>query len=269
MHFLIIYLFMMLILNFLTSLRLSPYFCVVVILFTLANNSSVLAQNQPSKEEQQQSSSNDRIDGVVIDKGLKFSILTFSMSSRDAINDNNIFVNYVNQKKSSWNVRADGGYILKKNLGVGLGLSYGQSKDNNTIKASDGALTDNKSYSNDYAVRPYIKNFIPLDNRNRFYIINQTELQLVFARSIKESTANEILTRTYTSKNTYGIGLRPGLLIFIVKNFAFETTVNIFGINTSVERSRISGQPDSKVRTTDMDFKVNVLKLAFGFSTYF
>ncbi|MBB2147915.1 hypothetical protein [Pedobacter gandavensis] len=244
----------------------------VLILFLIAISSPTLfAQEQQSNSatEKQSLSEEEKPAGLIIEKGLKFNILTFSLSNRNAVNDNNIFVNYLDQKKTSWTVRADGGYIIKKNLGVGLGLSYGQSKDNNLIKGADGNLTSNKSFSNNYGVRPFIKNFIPLDRKNRFYIVNQTEIQLLFDRSIKEKVVDEILTRTYTSKDTYGVGLRPGLMIFIVKNFAFETTVDIFGINTSIERGRSTGMPDSRVTTTDMNFKINILKIGFGFSTYF
>ncbi|WP_316752836.1 hypothetical protein [Pedobacter gandavensis] len=246
----------------------------LVLFLLLCCNSPVLfAQDTVSglapKPSLQTRSTEEKPAGLIIEKGLKFNILTFSLSSRNAQNDNNIFVNYLDQKKSSWSVRADGGYIIKKNLGVGLGLSYGQSKENNLIKNGDGNLTSNQSFSNNYGVRPFIKNFIPLDNKNRFYIVNQTEIQLLFDRSIKESVVDEILTRTYTSKDTYGVGLRPGLMVFIVKNFAFETTVDIFGINTSIERGHTTGKPDSRVTTTDMNFKVNILKIGFGFSTYF
>ncbi|WP_316822011.1 hypothetical protein [Pedobacter gandavensis] len=247
--------------------------CAALVLFVLFcfNSSTLFAQEQPSRLDimKQTESKEEKPDGLVIEKGLKFNILTFSLSSRNAVNDNSIFVNYIDQKKNSWTVRGDGGYIIKKNLGVGLGLSYGQSKDNNLIKNADGNLTSNKSFSNNYGVRPFIKNFIPLDRKNRFYIVNQTEIQLLFDRSVKESVVDEILTRTYTSKDTYGVGLRPGLMIFIVKNFAFETTVDIFGINTSIERGKTTGMPDSRVTTTDMNFKINILKIGFGFSTYF
>ncbi|WP_316839031.1 hypothetical protein [Pedobacter gandavensis] len=243
----------------------------ILLFFCCWSSSSLFAQEQLYKSEikQQTDSKEEKPDGLVIEKGLRFNILTFSLSSRNAVNDQNLFVNYIDQKKNSWAVRGDGGYIIKKNLGVGLGLSYGQSKDNNLIKNADGNLTSNKSFSNNYGVRPFIKNFIPLDRKNRFYIVNQTEIQLLFDRSVKESVVDEVLTRTYTSKDTYGVGLRPGLMIFIVKNFAFETTVDIFGINTSVEKSKTTGMQDSRVTTTDMNFKINILKIGFGFSTYF
>ncbi|MCX2453737.1 hypothetical protein OQX61_20875 [Pedobacter sp. PLR] len=253
-----------------SSTKLRPA-ALVLFLLLCCNNLTLFAQEQQTTSEvaRQNMPKEEKPDGLIIEKGLRFNILTFSLSSRNAVNDNNLFVNYLDQKKNSWSVRADGGYIIKKNLGVGLGLSYGQSKDNNLIKNSDGNLTSNKSFSNNYGVRPFIKNFIPLDRKNRFYIVNQTEIQLLFDRSIKESVVDEILTRTYTSKDTYGVGLRPGLMIFIVKNFAFETTVDIFGINTTIERGHATGKPDSRVTTTDMNFKINILKIGFGFSTYF
>lgn len=84
---------------------------ILLLLSGLLNATSLSAQeNEPPKE---------RIDGIKMSKGLKFAILTFSVSSRDAVNDNNFLVNYVDQKKSSWDVRVDGGYIIKKDLGLG------------------------------------------------------------------------------------------------------------------------------------------------------
>ncbi|MEN9570481.1 MAG: hypothetical protein RL172_1712 [Bacteroidota bacterium] len=217
----------------------------------------------------QQNNTDAASDGVAMDKGTWFSTLTFSLSTRRAENDNTIFVNYVSQKRNSWSVRGDGGFIFKKNVGVGMGFSYGQTRENNVVTASDGASTSNQLYSNNFTARPFVKNFIPLGEKNRLYIINQTEIQLSFEHSIRESVSNDILTRKYSNKQTYGIGFRPGLLLFIQKNFAFETTVDVFGLQRSIEKTTTTGQPDSKVVKSDADLKIDILKLAFGFSLYF
>lgn len=207
--------------------------------------------------------------GVDMARGTAFAIATFSLRTRNANNDKSLLANYIDYKSTNWNTLVAGGYMFKPEVATGLGLSYGEEKGRNTILATDGTLTYNNSYSNTYLVSPFVKNFIPLNNKHRFYIITQTEISYSLTQTVTESTTNNILTRSNSTKNSYGINLRPGLLLFIVDNFGFETTVNVFGINSSVEKTSATGQPDSKVATTDIDFRITILALTFSFSLYF
>jgi hypothetical protein len=208
-------------------------------------------------------------DGVEMKKGLKFGGLTFSTSSREASEEPQLFTYMVKQKKSSLEVRLDGGYIIKQNLGVGAGFLYGYKKDYNTQRASDGTLTDVNSYERDFAFRPFVKNFLPLGNSKKFYIIIPTELQIGYGSKVTESTTNGILTRTFTSTNYYGLQMRPGLLAFIVENFGFEVNVGAFGLSRTKESIKTTGQPEGQVNTGDLDLKINLLQLSFGFAAYF
>ncbi len=207
--------------------------------------------------------------GVEMKKGTWFAGGTLSTGNRQAENENQLFALMINQKKNDFEVRVEGGYMFKENLAAGLGLLYGRTMEESLQQNSDGVLTDVQIAGDYYAFRPFVKNFIPLGQTHRFYVVIPTELQIGFGNKVKESTTDAILTRTYTKSNFYGIALRPGMLVFLHKNFGFEVNVGAFGLNTSSEKSSTTNQPDSRVRTRDLDLKINILNLSLGFSGYF
>ena len=208
-------------------------------------------------------------DGVAMEKGIKFGSLNLSTSARNAENESSLFAYYIEQQKSSLTVRFEGGYVIRENLALGAGFLYGFKKDYNTQKASDGTITDYKSYERDFAFRPFVKNFIPLGNGHRFYVVIPTELQIGYGSRVTESVTNDVLTRTFTSTNYLGIQMRPGLLAFIYENFGFEVNVGAFGLSSSRSKTSTTGQPDGQVKENDLSLRIDVLQLSLGFSLYF
>jgi hypothetical protein len=208
-------------------------------------------------------------DGVLLEKGTWFVGGTVSWGNRNAENDQQLFNFLESQKKTDFEVRLDGGYFFKQNVAAGLGLFYGRVRETNTTKSSDGILTHNDIAGSSMALRPFVKNFIPLGKSDRFYVVIPTELQIGYGSRVNESTTEGVLTRSFTESNYYGIAMRPGLLAFIYKNFGFEVNVGAFGLTTRTDRTRVSGGPDGKVTTNDLDLKINVLNLSLGFSGYF
>lgn len=208
-------------------------------------------------------------DGVIMDKTLQFASLTFSLHDRKSDNEQGLTNFYVVNKSISWGVSLDYGFIFKPNVGVGLGVSYDKSDMENTTRGITGIPTDNVVSSNEYTIRPFIKNFIPIDKGNRFFIINQTELSYTYDKTEKSSTYLGKTTDSESIKNAYGIGIRPGLLIFLYKNFGFEANINVLGIKSSTTKTTTTDEPDSKISSTDIDFKLAILNLTFSFSLYF
>jgi hypothetical protein len=206
--------------------------------------------------------------GIPITKGTWFSSLSLSASNKQAENDRQLFATYLNESRRSFVVRIEPGYVIKDNLGIGLGLLYGSTEDLSTQQASDGVISDVKLAERRMAFRPYIKNFIPLGTSNRFYIIVPTEVQIGYGSQLKEVTTNQVLTRTHSNTIYYGLEMRPGMLVFVHKNFGFEVNVGAFGLSNSVTRGTATNLPDSKVVNNDLSLKINLLELALGFSIY-
>jgi hypothetical protein len=223
----------------------------------------------PMRAGAQHTKKKDYSDGVPIEKGLWFTSGTLSLGERNAENENQLFVYNVYQKKSDFEIRLDAGHVIRENLAVGLGFLYGNNKEDNLQQSSDGVLTANNVAGNYFAFRPFVKNFIPLGKTHRFYVVIPTELQIGFGNSVKESVTDNVLTRNYTTTQYYGLAMRPGLLVFIYKNFGFEVNVNAFGLGKRIEETETTNQPNAKVITNDLDLKINVLNLSLGFSGYF
>ena len=217
------------------------------------------AQKKPSKYP----------NGVPITKGTMFSSLTFSAGSREAENESQLLYYVIDQDRSNLEIRLDPGFVIKENLAVGLGLLYGYQKENRLQQNSDGTLTDYRSYQRNFALRPYVKNFIPLGKSNKFYIVIPTELQFGSGSRVQESTTDGILARTYSTTFFYGIEMRPGLLAFIVENFGFEVNVGAFGLSSSREKIKKTNEPDGQEKSNDLSLRINLLQLSFGFAAYF
>jgi hypothetical protein len=207
--------------------------------------------------------------GVSLKKGLRFASATLSLGDKKAENDNQLFQYIIKQKKNNFEVRVETGYMINDHLGTGLGFLYGNANETNILKASDGTITENKIAEKYFAFRPFVKNFIPLGKSHRFYVVIPTELQIGHGNKVQESTTDNVLTRTFTTSNYYGIAMRPGLLAFIYKNFGCEVNVGALGLNARYDKTKQTNLPDSKVETHDLDLKINILNLSLGFSLYF
>ncbi|RPA69502.1 hypothetical protein EF405_06855 [Cyclobacteriaceae bacterium YHN15] len=218
------------------------------------------------KSQSQSTTSNDG--GIPITKGTWFSSLSLSASQKNAENERQLFATYLNEERRAFSIRLDPGYVVKDNLGIGLGLLYGNTEDVSTQQASDGTISDVKLAERRMAFRPYIKNFIPLGPSNRFYIIVPTEIQIGYGSQLKEVTTNQVLTRTFSNSVYYGLEMRPGILVFVHRNFGFEVNVGAFGLSNSVTRGTATNLPDSKVVNNDLNLKINLFELALGFSIY-
>lgn len=219
-----------------------------------------------SKGHSQSSSTNSS--GVAITKGTWFSSLSLSASKKNAENERQLFATYLTDERQSFTIRVDPGYAIKENLGIGLGFLYGNTEEISMQQASDGAISDVKLAERRFAFRPYIKNFIPLGTSNRFYIIIPTEIQIGYGSQLKEVTTNQLLSRTYSNTVYYGLEMRPGMLVFVHKNFGFEVNVGAFGLSNSVSKGTATNLPDSKVVNNDLNLKINLFELALGFSVY-
>jgi len=66
-----------------------------------------------------------------------------------------------------------------------------------------------------------------------------------------------------------GLGVRPGLLAFVLKNFAVETSVNVAGAKFTVTEINSTNAPDTKVQSGSLDVKFDLLQLYLGFIGYF
>lgn len=229
----------------------------------------VITLNSYSQEISQERSLGAPID-VRLDKGDFFIGGTLGLDLKDVENQNQILTTALTENSDNFNLRLDGGYALKNDFFIGLGFLWGVTNRTGEYKdPNTGDISDIQYYGTRYSIRPFIKNHLPLTPNRRFNLVVQTELRFSLNQSIEEIDLNEIVTRIYRDEWGLGIGVRPGLLAFVMNNFAVEASVNVAGIGFSVLEVNETGMPDVNVSSANLDLKIDILQLNLGFVTYF
>jgi hypothetical protein len=202
-------------------------------------------------------------------RGMAFIGISGGASLRESENENALIVTILNQRKSGFNALLTGGYLIKPNLAIGGGLRYDQSRLAKTTEDGDGVVTDIKEAGNILTSSVYLKYFIPLTSNHRINLFNIAGVAWVADRNTRESFGENILTRTFTSKNTFQLGLNPGVQAFVIEGFATEVSVSVAGLSGSRKKVIENGVERSSVDSFDVDLKLNILSLNISFYYYF
>lgn len=260
----------------------------LILIFGLLIDIPTFAINEVDLSNTKQDSSIDssnrtivRTIGKKLVKGTWLLGGTFSSKSNKYSDVDLLVADIERFNQRAFNVRLEGSYFFKENLSAGLGLQFGEDKLD--LKAS---LLNNmykrsiNSFNRSYGAVGFIKNHIPISSNNVFFITNQTELFYGFNSGPSETYVGDVLERKYSTQHCMGLTIRPGILIFFTNNFAFDLNMGILGFLHSVEDVSYEYPPnnmppessiknDSKNRSTNINFKFDLLKVGFGFSYYF
>jgi len=166
-------------------------------------------------------------------------------------------------------------YALRSNMALGARFIYGRS----LLKIDSGELNlgDEESgthlsaeyyYSlkHSYSVAAIWRQYIPLGRNKRFALFN--EMSLSVGGHQAKFAADSPVRGTYETGCSVSLGVSPGLIAFATNTMAVEVNVGVMGISytsASQEHNRVT---KGKVRSSNMNFKVNLLSIGLGISFY-
>ncbi|MDX2133459.1 MAG: hypothetical protein SFV52_01655 [Saprospiraceae bacterium] len=204
-----------------------------------------------------------------ITKGTAFTGFTGSASTRLSENEDVLLFKIVDQEKRAFNILLSGGYMIKKRLGVGMALQYDYLRNNQTNEDSDGILSVVRQAGSGFSGRGFIKSFIPVTPSGRINLYYDIGITIGRDRLLSESLTENVLTRTYTTTNSFSLGMNPGINVLVVKGFAVELGVFAAGLSNSTKTIYVNDVKSSEVKRSDLDLKLNILALTIGFFYYF
>lgn len=223
---------------------------------------STVAQNQTNKDS---ISSKNKLTA----KGNMYSGLTFKLSSKDTDVRQGLFVNVSDQSRNLFKTSVDAGYFVKDNLALGALISYENDRRDQIETDQQNVQTAVQYAKDSYGIYGTMKNFIPLDNKGRFYLYNLVLLGANFKNIIEERTTDDLLKRSYTKNKVIELQINPGIMVNIVKGFSVEVGAQVAGISTSWSETKVNNEITEKSHATDADFSINLLRLNIGFYYYF
>jgi hypothetical protein len=203
------------------------------------------------------------------DKGYVFFGATGGASIRDSENENALVLTILEQQKRGYNFLVTGGYFIKPTLALGGALRYDESRVTKLTEDTDGIISNIQEAGTIITSSVYAKYFIPLTPNGKFNLYSITGLGWIADRNTTESFTQNILTRTYTNKNTLQLGISPGIQVFVIDGFATEVGVNVAGFSGSRKIEMVNGVENTAVNTFDLDLRINILSLNISFYYYF
>lgn len=202
-------------------------------------------------------------------KGHMYSGLTFNFSTKDTDVKQGFLVNINDQSRNLFKTSIDAGYFIKDNFALGALISY-ENDRRNQIETDQQSVQTAVQYAKDsYGVYGAMKNFIPLDNKRRFYLYNLVLLGANFKNIIEERTTDNLLKRSYTNNEVIELQINPGIMVNVVKGFSIEIGAQVAGLSTFWSQTKINEEITEKSSGTDADFSINLLRLNLGFYYYF
>lgn len=212
---------------------------------------------------------------VFIPKGLWITGASVSYSTH--ANDNYTFMVVENIESEGYNFRVSPlvAYAIRDNMAIGLRGVY--SRSNITIDRADLKFGDEetgtqikvenyKAVQHTYTVSAVWRQYIPLGKSRRFAIFNEISLGAGGTQGI--FAADQPIRGTFEEGYTISLGVSPGLMAFATNDVAIEVNVGVMGINyTDVEQVHNQVSVGHR-RSSNMNFKVNLLSIGVGVSFY-
>lgn len=164
-------------------------------------------------------------------------------------------------------------YMRKDNLGIGMRLEYGRNMASIdtaavSIQGIGLALDDYHTISQDFRAKAILRNYIPIGDSKVFALVNETQLSFGFGQSKLTRRQDPGILGTYQNSYSVGLNVCPGMMAFASEHLAIEFSVNLLGLTFTDTRQIHNQVASGSVKTTSVNFKINVLSIGFGLYYY-
>lgn len=165
-------------------------------------------------------------------------------------------------------------YIFKDDMGAGGKFSYNRSLTK--LENADIALDSESSYgaeclyslSHNYFVTGIFRNYFALGNSKRFGMFSEIQLKLGGGQSKVTKGTGEALTGAYERNFQFGLGIAPGLCMFLTNYSAIEVNVGVLGFNLTDTKSIADQIYVSRRKSQMANFRINLFSITFGVALY-
>ena len=202
-------------------------------------------------------------------KGNMYTGATFSFNRAGTNNESRLGVLIEEQERNDFTLNLDIGRFVRDNWAFGGIMAFSQGKRIGREVGSDNVAADVSTITRSLGLYASMKNLIPLDPRDRFFLFSQILLGGQTERELKESVSEGILTRTFISTNAISLRILPGIMVNVIDGFCVEAGLEIAGLRGSWSDTEVNGIHRSDKYAVSGDLTLNLLRMTLGFYYYF
>ena len=172
----------------------------------------------------------------------------------------------------TFTVEAFGGYFIRDAMALGLRAGYSRTWfdiDFSILEDLMDVKERRKYVSNGFFVQPLLKNYLKVLNSRIFYLFNETSVSVEYSYGISQTDDGEDMKKTRNRGWTIKAGLNPGICVMVLDRFAFETSVGLLGLSSSIIDVEENDETNSRFVYNIVNFTINLLALDFSLVTFF
>jgi hypothetical protein len=172
----------------------------------------------------------------------------------------------------TFTVEAFGGYFIRDAMALGLRAGYSRTWFDIDFSLMEDLmdLKERRKYvSNGFFVQPLLKNYLKVLNSRVFYLFNETSVSVEYSYGISQTDDSEDMKKTRNRSWAIKAGINPGICVMVLNRFAFETSVGLLGLSSSIVDVEENGETSSRFVFNVVNFTINLLALDFSLVTFF
>ena len=165
-----------------------------------------------------------------------------------------------------------GGYFIKDAMALGMHAGYSRTWFDIDFALMEDLLdvAEHRKYvSNGFFVQPFLKNYLKVFDSRNFYFFNETSITVEYSYGISQSDDGEDMDKSRNRGWSIDVGINPGICIMVLNRFAFETSVGLLGLSSSVMEVEENGETHSEFMYNIVNFTINLLALDFSLVYFF
>lgn len=172
----------------------------------------------------------------------------------------------------TFTVEAFGGYFIKDAMALGLRAGYSRTWFDVDFALLEDVLdlAEKRKYvSNGFFIQPLLKNYLKVFDSQTIYFFNETSISVEYSYGLSQADDGEDMKKTRSRGWSFDVGINPGICIMVLNRFAFETSVGLLGLNSSVMEIEENGKKRSEFVYNIVNFTINLLALDFSLVYFF
>ena len=210
----------------------------------------------------------------MISKGHAYAGATLSLIQANTEDDAlNILIGDVYEAYGyTFTVEAFGGYFFRDAMAIGVRAGYSRTWfdiDFSILEDLMDVKEHRKYVSNGFFVQPLLKNYLKVLDSRLFYLFNETSIMVEYSYGISQTDDGEDMKKTRNRGWSIEAGINPGICVMVLNRIAFETSVGLLGLSSSIVDVEENNETKSRFVYNVVNFTINLLALKFSLVTFF
>lgn len=209
-----------------------------------------------------------------IAKGHFLGGTTFSLLQGNTDDDalNVLFGDIYDAYGYTFTIKLYGGYFVDDAMAVGMRAGYSRTwfRLKYSLLEDLMDLSETRRYvSNGFFFQPFLKNYLKVMDSRNLYLFNETSISVEYSYGMSQSDDGEDINKSRNKAWSIDVGINPGICIMVLSRFAFETSVGLLGLSSSVVEVEENGETHSEFVYNIVNFTINLLALDFSLVYFF